>query len=150
VPKALSAVCLRALQKSPDDRYASAAELANDLRAYLRGHRVAVGARLRFEDFYRYIFTQRPWTAVTGLVILCGLIIVIAPKALNRTDALAAESVTHESDSRPSPRTVRAAMEEVIKDQPEEARIQERERLNEYLLKRLREQYATNEGAPKR
>jgi serine/threonine protein kinase len=146
VPRALSAVCVRALQKSPGDRYASAAELAKDLRAYLRGHRVAVGARLRFEDFYRYIFIQRPWIAVTGLVLLFGLIIIIAPKALTRTDALAADAVNHESDSRPSPRAVREAVEDVIKNQPEEARIQERERLNEYLMQRLREQYARNEG----
>jgi tRNA A-37 threonylcarbamoyl transferase component Bud32 len=37
VPRALSAICLKALAKRPEHRYASCADLAKDLRCWLRG-----------------------------------------------------------------------------------------------------------------
>jgi tRNA A-37 threonylcarbamoyl transferase component Bud32 len=37
VPRALSAICLKALAKRPEDRYASCEDLAKDLRCWLRG-----------------------------------------------------------------------------------------------------------------
>lgn len=41
IPGDLELICLRCLEKSPEDRYASAGELADDLDAYLRGEDVA-------------------------------------------------------------------------------------------------------------
>ncbi|HWG47998.1 MAG TPA: serine/threonine-protein kinase [Gemmataceae bacterium] len=40
IPREVEAVCLKALAKRPEDRYASAAGLAADLRAFLRGEPV--------------------------------------------------------------------------------------------------------------
>ena len=51
VPRDLELICLRCLEKSPKDRYASAQELADDLDNYLRGDSVSAkawGLRHRF------------------------------------------------------------------------------------------------------
>jgi serine/threonine protein kinase len=37
IPRALASVCLKALAKRPDDRYASCQQFAEDLRRWLRG-----------------------------------------------------------------------------------------------------------------
>jgi eukaryotic-like serine/threonine-protein kinase len=42
VPRALEAICLRALQYNPEDRYPDVASLAEDVRAWMRGARVSV------------------------------------------------------------------------------------------------------------
>jgi tRNA A-37 threonylcarbamoyl transferase component Bud32 len=41
IPRALEAICFKALAKRPGDRYASAAGLANDLNAFLNGNPVS-------------------------------------------------------------------------------------------------------------
>jgi TPR repeat protein/predicted Ser/Thr protein kinase len=45
---ALSSICMRCLEKNPDARYQGAAELVEDLSAYLSGGRVSVGPPRRY------------------------------------------------------------------------------------------------------
>ena len=98
IPRSLSVICMRALRKSPEGRYEDAAEFIQDLRAFLAGGRIALGARLRFEDAYRYVFLKRPWIGVTGLVVLFSTAVVLAPKALNSTELHAASSIQQLKD----------------------------------------------------
>jgi serine/threonine protein kinase len=102
IPKALSAICMRALRKSPEGRYEDAGEFARDLRAYLAGHKLAIGARIWIEDAYRHVFIKRPWLAVTGLVVSVGLMIAVAPQALPSSAVRAGESDMRAKDRVPT------------------------------------------------
>jgi hypothetical protein len=55
---ALEAVCLKALAKRPQDRYGSAAALADDLRAFLEG-RPVVARRLNWWGRIRFVLDRR-------------------------------------------------------------------------------------------
>jgi serine/threonine protein kinase len=74
----LEAICLKALAKRPQDRYASAAGLASDLRAYLEGRpviarRLTVWGRIRFVLDRRHLETlRRRWPL---LLLLLGVVI---------------------------------------------------------------------------
>jgi serine/threonine-protein kinase len=138
IPKTISAICMRALRKSPAGRHEDVAELAQELRAFLAGQRIAVGARMWFEDAYHYVFIKRPWIAVTGLV---ALLCLTHYAASNRGDAVEA-AIEHRVDRLPA-RAVMEAVEEMIKDMPEADRIREREALRQYLQRRLAEETAS-------
>jgi serine/threonine protein kinase len=77
----LEAICLKALAKRPQDRYASAAGLADDLRAYLAGtpviaRKLNLWGRIRFVLDRRHLDTLRSgWPLlllVLGAVIFAG------------------------------------------------------------------------------
>jgi WD40 repeat protein/tRNA A-37 threonylcarbamoyl transferase component Bud32 len=75
VPRDLNAICLKCLEKNAEDRYGSAAALADDLDRFLAGKPVA--AR-RISPLVR----AARWTArnplVAGLVVACALLMVAA------------------------------------------------------------------------
>ncbi len=74
----LEAICLKALAKRPQDRYASAAGLANDLRAFLEGTPV-VARRLNWWSRIRYILDRRHLDTLRRgwplLLLLLGVVI---------------------------------------------------------------------------
>lgn len=84
IPRDLEAICLKALAKQPEERYASAAHLADDLRAFLRGEAVTAkrltwlkrlqhGLRRRHRDIL-----SQGWPRLLlaiGLTILIGCVL---------------------------------------------------------------------------
>ncbi len=70
LPRDLDAICLKALQKNPADRYPSAAEFARDIERHLAGAPVAArggGPGYLLSRFYR---RHRPAVAVAAVVLL--------------------------------------------------------------------------------
>lgn len=75
----LEAICLKALQKQPKMRYATAADLAADLRAYLDGRPVTARSRTLGDIAMRLVFPSAG-TASVGLPLSawlsCGLVVL--------------------------------------------------------------------------
>ena len=69
VPEDLAAICLKCLRKNPDERYADAAELAEDLRRYLAGQTVRARTLTPLQEFTR-------WTALPDRVREAGAIML--------------------------------------------------------------------------
>lgn len=73
VPADLEAVCFTCLEKNPDRRYASARDLANDLRRFLAGDRTRVRPPGRLRRAGRWL-RRRPFAgaAIAAAVFLLG------------------------------------------------------------------------------
>ncbi len=70
-PAELCAICRRAMQREPIDRYPSARELAEDLRAYLEGRVVAAHRTDRLEKITKWIRRNRALAvALLSLLVL--------------------------------------------------------------------------------
>jgi serine/threonine-protein kinase len=88
VDRSLEAICMKCLEKAPQDRYPSAEALADDLSAYLRGESVAaeqgtarrlVGAVLR-ESRYTEVMTR--WSMIWMALAVNALVVCILQLAL--------------------------------------------------------------------
>lgn len=77
IPTDLSTICLKCLEKSPNNRYQSAAELAADLRRFLRGEPVLatpVSLPHRLAKWAR----RRPMTAALLAVIAASIVSLVS------------------------------------------------------------------------
>jgi serine/threonine-protein kinase len=68
LPRELEAICLRALAKTPEDRYPDGQALARDLDAYLAGRVVRAGRSRAGERAVRFL--RRRWLPLTSLLVL--------------------------------------------------------------------------------
>jgi serine/threonine protein kinase len=127
IPKALAVICMHALRKSPEGRYENGEEFAQDLRTFLAGRPIAVGARLRFEDFYRYVFLKRPWIAVAGLAIVSGTAFVLAPHAFTPQSTRALQTAARAPE--PAGNSTGKGLEKLLDkaESPEERTLMEHE-----------------------
>ncbi len=107
LPRDLDAICLKALQKNPEDRYASAAEFAEDVARYLAGAPVAArggGLGYRISRFYRRHRLAVAAAAALGLLATAlgysevarrrGVRAALAPRASLALDAAVAADPT--------------------------------------------------------
>jgi serine/threonine protein kinase len=73
IPAELEAICLRCLQKKPAERYASMAELAEELQRFLQEEPLQTTVLLPATNTTRPTAPQRRWLLAAGLVLLLAL-----------------------------------------------------------------------------
>ncbi len=77
IPRALEQVCLKALEREPSDRYASASDLAADLDHFLRGEQVEASRTDLLHRLRRWARREPALVSRLGTMALCGAIIQI-------------------------------------------------------------------------
>jgi WD40 repeat protein len=105
LPRDLETICLRCLQKEPGRRYASAAELAEDLRRFLAGEPIQARPIRAWERVVKWA-RRRPTAAalvavscLASLLLVAGLaagLVVIADKQGQTEEALRREKEARE------------------------------------------------------
>ena len=79
VPRDLSAICLKAMEKEPRQRYATAAEFAEDLQRYLDGAAVRARPITTAQRLWRHVVRNRRRMALLAvLVVICAAALVVA------------------------------------------------------------------------
>lgn len=97
VPAELESICLKALQRDPADRYASARELAREIQSFQSGARVIAHEYTSWQHLRRFAAKNKPAIIAAGVilgVILVALILLGAANARLR-EARAREHQEH-------------------------------------------------------
>lgn len=101
IPCALESICLKALSKRPEDRYATASAMAQDVRRWLADEPVSAYREPASEKLGRWGRRHRS-AAVTGAVLLAamaaGLVVVVL--AIGRERAKTREALASEASHR--------------------------------------------------
>lgn len=79
VDRDLATICMKCLEKSPEDRYVTAAELAADLRRWI-GHLPILARTPSSLERLRKFVRRRP--ALSGLTVALGLVVIVASISL--------------------------------------------------------------------
>ena len=90
VPRALEAICLKAMATRPDDRYATALELAADLEHWMADEPVSAVSNPLSERLARFMRRHRAWTqAIATAVSVIAVIAVVFALLLNEQKNIA-------------------------------------------------------------
>jgi len=81
IPRILDSICMRAIQKNPDDRYSSLLDMVEDLRAYLLHENVTAHTYTTWERFINWerrnaLLTVAIGSALLG-ALLCWLLLTV-------------------------------------------------------------------------
>ena len=83
VPLSLEAICLKALQKSPQDRYGSVTELTDDLERFLADEPVSCRREKTTEKLYRWMRNHRQQVVLATAALLLVAISSVAFALVN-------------------------------------------------------------------
>jgi WD40 repeat protein len=97
VPHELETICLKAMAKAPEARYADCQELADDLRRWLEGEPIKARRMGPIERMVRWC-RREPTLAITAVLAVCSLIAVAVISLISA--ARLAESAQSEHEAR--------------------------------------------------
>src|SRR5262249_32347165 len=129
LPRDLELICLKCLEKDPRDRYATAAELADDLEAFLDGRPVAARPIPAAGPACRWI-SQPP--APPGLIAVAAVLMFVVPPLaiwyqgrLDTSQAKAAEATKAEAEAKRAQHEAEklAAARQQVADQAQKAQL---------------------------
>jgi serine/threonine-protein kinase len=102
LPKALEAVCAKAMAREPEARYASAKELAQEIERWLADEPVGVRREPPVERLFRWVRRHHTWVLSLGTAVLLGLavmavavVLLTAAKERERQARERAEAAEH-------------------------------------------------------
>src|SRR5262249_6310291 len=89
IPRDLETICLKAMAKEPERRYATAAWLAEDLRRFVGGRPIQARPVGRWERLWRWARRNPALASAAGLAVAAMVVVVAltAAFALHRADA---------------------------------------------------------------
>ncbi|HKX61382.1 MAG TPA: hypothetical protein VJS65_06055, partial [Verrucomicrobiae bacterium] len=98
IPRDLEVICLKCLAKEPPRRYATARELADDLRRWLEGRTILARPATRFERVRSWVRRNPALAAVsTVLALVLVVAIVIEARSNRRLQQALAESLLRQA-----------------------------------------------------
>jgi WD40 repeat protein len=118
IPRELETICLKAMAKAPEARYADCQELADDLRRWLEGEPIKARRMGPIERMVRWC-RREPTLAIAAALAACSLIAVAVISLISA--ARLAESAQSEREAR-----------ELADRQAEDLRLQEKETRKAY------------------
>jgi len=77
ISKDLETICLKCLQLRPEDRYASAGDLRDDLSRYLDGRPTLARPVPAHEQFIRWVAENRKLATLLGLLVLSAFVVLV-------------------------------------------------------------------------